>query len=93
MIVHNTADAPVATHALVCDPRRQLVVEAWERAGDHVWHERRYGSVSRGTMERLRNPMALTDVQKVRTHISLDNLEEPLRSLAPLLLDAAAAFG
>jgi hypothetical protein len=93
VILRNASDAPVATHALVCDPGRHLIVEAWERGGDHVWFERRYGSASRSTVERLHNPMALTDVEKVQTHQSLDNAAEPLRTFTRLLLDAAAAFG
>jgi hypothetical protein len=92
VIVNNADDAPVATHAIVCDPRSHLIVEAWERAGDHVWHERRYSSVSRGAVERLRGPFALGDAGAVITHSDLDALNEPLNSLAPLLRDAASAF-
>jgi hypothetical protein len=92
VIIHNTGGANVATHALICDPDRHLVVEAWERASDRVWYERRYYSASRGAVERLRNPMTLTNVEKVVTHTSFDSLEEPMRSLAPLLQGAAAAF-
>jgi hypothetical protein len=92
VIVHNADDAPVATHAIVCDPRSHLIVEAWERSSDHVWHERRYGFVSRGTVERLRGPFALADAEEVVTHADLDTLREPLNSLAPLLRDAAFTF-
>ena len=92
VIVHNADDAPVATHAIVCDPRSHLIVEAWERSSDHVWHERRYGFVSRGTVERLRGPFALANAEEVVTHADLDTLKEPLNSLAPLLRDAASTF-
>lgn len=91
VVIHNSEGANVATHALVCDPYKRLVVEAWERAVDRVWFERRYSSVSRGDVESLRNPITLKDAQKVVTHTSLDRLEEPLRSMAPLLLDATSA--
>jgi hypothetical protein len=92
VVLHNGApDSRVSTHAVVCDPHGQLIVEAWERAGDGLWHERRYGPVSRRTVERVSNPSTLP-AHKVIPRPDFERVEEPLRSLAPLLLAAAAGL-
>jgi hypothetical protein len=87
-VLHNSIDGPIVTHAVVCDPRHHLVVEAWERSNDHVWLERRYPAATRATVERLQNYMALGPADKVVEHEKPEDLGEPLRSLAPLLVAA-----
>jgi hypothetical protein len=91
VVLHNTLHSSVATHAVVCEPRSRLVVELWQRSADRVWLGRRFRHVTRATVERLQNYVALPHPDKVVEHSDLDELGDPLSSLAPLL--AAAATG
>ena len=95
VLLHNSGDGALATHVVLCEPRQGLIVEAWERRRDRVWLERRYRGVMRATIERLQNPAALPEADKVLEHATLEGqgVDEPLQSLLPLLQAARAGLG
>jgi hypothetical protein len=93
VLLHNSGDGALAIHVVFCEPGQGLIVEAWERQRDYVWLERRYRGVMRSTIERLQNPAALPEADKVLEHATLEGVGEPLQSLLPLLEAARAALG
>jgi hypothetical protein len=92
IIARNDGIGPLVTHALVCDPKSGVLVEAFERASDGVWVVRRYRAASREVLERVHSPIALEPLGPGSDLIDLGDAEEPLRTLAPLLRAIADAL-
>ena len=92
VVIHNATAAPVAVHALICVPDRQLIVEAFQRSTDGVWLERHYAAPNRSTVEQVRGPGALETIKPFTDHTDLDDADEPLRTVGPLLRDVAVAL-
>ncbi|MDA0173972.1 hypothetical protein OJ998_33025 [Solirubrobacter taibaiensis] len=92
VVIYNATASPVTVHALICVPERRLIIEAFQRSADGAWLERHYGAPNPSTVERLHGPGALETIKPFTDHTDLDDADEPLNTLAPLLADVASAF-
>ncbi len=90
--VRNDADSPTALHVLVCSPIERFILEAWLRTTDGHWLEQRYRAPTQSVVENMGGPFMLERVRSVTEHASLDNVDAPLKALAPLLEDVIRVF-
>jgi hypothetical protein len=92
VVVRNAGQGPVSIHALINDPTRGILVEAYQRSSDDKWTIFRYQAASRVAIERMSGPGALERVGRTEERSSLTGVGEPLNLLEPLLRDVAAAL-
>jgi hypothetical protein len=62
VVVRNAGQGPVSIHALINDPTRGMLVEAYQRRSDDKWTIFRYQAASRVAIERMSGPGALERV-------------------------------
>lgn len=92
VVVRNGGKGPVLTHALISDPERAVLIEAYQRASDLKWTIFRYQAASRVTIERMTGPGALERVGRTEERSDLAGAGDPLSLLGPLLRDVAQAL-
>jgi hypothetical protein len=89
VVVRNAGTGPVSIHALIIDPARALLIEAYQRSSDHIWTIFRYQAASRIAIERMSGPGALERVGRTEERADLAGAAEPLGLLEQLLCDVA----
>ena len=66
VVVRNAGHGPVSIHALISDPTRAVLIEAYQRASDQIWTIFRYQAASRTAIERMTGPGALERIGRTR---------------------------